>query len=254
MYSAANPEMPIGGGGTPVIETRGLSKAFRRSTAVDSVDLTVRPGRIYGLLGPNGAGKSTTLKMILGLLPPSAGEVRLFGQPWNRPALSRIGASINGPSFYGHLSARQNLMVHGHLLGVPEAEVDRVLASVELNASDRKKAKSFSTGMKGRLALAIAMLGNPDVLILDEPQNGLDPEGIAALRTTLRRFTDTGRTIVLSSHLLGEVASVADDIGLIAQGRLRYQGPLADLAPDGDLERAYFTLTGAGHGAGAMTS
>ncbi|MCA6093603.1 ATP-binding cassette domain-containing protein [Streptomyces sp. SCA3-4] len=251
MYAAPHPETPPGG--TPVIETRGLSKAFRRSTAVDSVDLTVRPGRIYGLLGPNGAGKSTTLKMILGLLPPTSGEVRLFGRPWSRPDLSRIGASINGPSFYGHLSARQNLVVHTHLLGLPEAEADRALAAVELDRSDRKKAKSFSTGMKGRLALAIAMLGNPDVLILDEPQNGLDPEGIAALRTMLRRFTDTGRTIVLSSHLLGEVASVADDIGLIAAGRLRYQGRLADLAPDGDLERAYFTLTGAAHGAGVMS-
>ncbi|WP_406507912.1 ABC transporter ATP-binding protein [Streptomyces sp. NBC_00212] len=239
---------------TPVIETRGLSKAFRRATAVDSVDLAVRPGSVYGLLGPNGAGKSTTLKLILGLSEPTAGEVRLFGSPWSRQALSRIGASINGPSFYGHLSAKQNLMVHAHLLGMPASEVNRVLAEVELDASDRKKTRSFSTGMKGRLALAIAMLGDPDVLILDEPQNGLDPEGIAALRTMLRRFTDTGRTVVLSSHLLGEVASVADDIGLISAGRLRYQGPLAELAPDGDLERAYFQLTGATHGAGAVAS
>ncbi|MGW1171168.1 ATP-binding cassette domain-containing protein [Streptomyces sp. NPDC002550] len=179
------------------------------------------------------------------MLPPDRGEVRLFGRPWERRALSRIGASINGPSFYGHLSALQNLMVHAHLLGLSEAEVDRTLDTVELNSSDRKKAKAFSTGMKGRLALAIAMLGDPDLLILDEPQNGLDPEGIAALRAMMRRFTDTGRTIVLSSHLLGEVASVADDIGLIAQGRLRYQGSLTDLAPDGDLERAYFALAGA---------
>ncbi|OIK00178.1 ATP-binding cassette domain-containing protein [Streptomyces monashensis] len=237
---------------TPVIETRGLSKVFRRQAAVDAVDLVVRPGRIYGLLGPNGAGKSTTLKMILGLLPPTRGEVRLFGRPWERPALSRIGASINGPSFYGHLSARQNLMIHAQLLGLPETEVDRTLDTVELNGTDRKKAKSFSTGMKGRLALAIAMLGNPDLLVLDEPQNGLDPEGIAALRAMMRGFTDTGRTIVLSSHLLGEVASVADDIGLIAQGRLRYQGSLTDLAPDGDLERAYFTLAGSPGGTRAV--
>lgn len=245
MYATPVPQAPTGE--TPVIETRGLSKVFRRSTAVDSVDLAVRPGRIYGLLGPNGAGKSTTLKMLLGLLPPTKGDVHLFGQPWSRQALSRIGASINGPSFYGHLSARQNLAVHAHLLGLPATEADHVLAAVELTSTDRKKAKSFSTGMKGRLALAIAMLGNPDLLILDEPQNGLDPEGIAALRTMMRRFTETGRTIVLSSHLLGEVSSVADDIGLIAQGRLRYQGSLADLAPDGDLERAYFTLAGGAH-------
>ncbi|MFK8851701.1 ABC transporter ATP-binding protein [Streptomyces sp. Ac-502] len=237
----------------PVIETRGLSKAFRRATAVDSVDLTVRPGRVYGLLGPNGAGKSTTLKLILGLIGPTTGEVRLFGQPWSRQGLSRIGASIDGPSFYGHLSAKQNVMIHAHLLALPEAEAHSALAAVDLDPADRKKAKSFSTGMKGRLALAIAMLGSPDLLILDEPQNGLDPEGIAALRTMMRRFTETGRTIVLSSHLLGEVASVADDIGLIAQGRLRYQGSLADLAPDGDLESAYFTLTSGSNEARAVT-
>ncbi|UQA94468.1 ATP-binding cassette domain-containing protein [Streptomyces halobius] len=245
MFAAPGQKTAIAG--TPVIETRGLSKTFRSSTAVDEVDLTVTSGRIYGLLGPNGAGKSTTLKMILGLLPPTAGEVRLFGRPWARDSLSGIGASINGPSFYGHLSARRNLMVHAHLLGLPESEVDRALAAVELTGTDRKKAKSFSTGMKGRLALAIAMLGTPDVLILDEPQNGLDPEGIAALRTMMRHFTDTGRTIVLSSHLLGEVAAIADDIGVIVTGRLRYQGAMADFAPDGDLERAYFTLTGGSH-------
>ncbi|MFE5741050.1 ABC transporter ATP-binding protein [Streptomyces celluloflavus] len=252
MQPAPVPQTPPGA--LPVIETRGLTKVFRRSTAVDSADLLVHPGRVYGLLGPNGAGKSTTLKMILGLLPPTRGEVRLFGRPWDRQALSRIGASVNGPSFYGHLSARRNLMVHAHLLGLPEEEVERTLAAVELAGTERKKARTFSTGMKGRLALAIAMLGNPDLLILDEPQNGLDPEGIAALRAMMRRFTDTGRTIVLSSHLLGEVASVADDIGLIAQGRLRYQGSLAELAPDGDLERAYFTLAGHPQEAGTVVS
>ncbi|MER7082356.1 ABC-2 type transport system ATP-binding protein [Saccharopolyspora kobensis] len=235
-----------GPGEIPVVQTAGLTRTFGSVTAVDSVHLVVRPGRIYGLLGPNGAGKSTTLKMLLGLLPPSSGEIRLFGRPWSRGALARIGASINGPSYYGHLSARQNLAVHAHLLGVSGAEVERVLAAVELSDAGRKKAKSFSTGMKGRLALAMAMLGDPDLLILDEPQNGLDPEGIAALRTMLRRFTDGGRTVVLSSHLLGEVASLADDIGLIAEGRLRYQGGIADFAPDGDLERAYFALTGTG--------
>ncbi|MEU8972550.1 ATP-binding cassette domain-containing protein [Streptomyces monashensis] len=235
----------------PVIETRGLSKVFRRQAAVDSIDLVVRPGRIYGLLGPNGAGKSTTLKMILGLLPPTGGQVRLFGRPWERQALSRIGASINGPSFHGHLSARQNLVIHALLLG-PGTEVDRTLDTAGLNGTGRKKAKSFSTGMKGRLALAVAMLGTPDLLVLDEPQNGLDPEGIVALRTMMRGFTDTGRTIVLSSHLLGEVASVADDIGLITQGRLRYQGSLTGLAPDGDLERAYFTQAGAPGGTRAV--
>jgi ABC-type multidrug transport system ATPase subunit len=228
---------------TPVIETIALTKAFRRVTAVEGINLSMQRGRIYGLLGPNGAGKSTTLKMVLGLLTPTSGEVRLFGQPWNREALRRVGATIDGPSIYGHLSARQNLMVHAHLLGVGTSEVDRTLETFELHDTGRKNAKRFSTGMKGRLALAMALLGNPEVLILDEPQNGLDPEGIAALRKMMRSFTDTGRTILLSSHLLNEVAQLADDIGVIVAGRLHYQGGLGSFAPDGDVERAYFQMT-----------
>jgi len=228
-----------------VIETHHLTKRFRGTTAVDEAGLAVRAGRIYGLLGPNGAGKSTTLKLVLGLLRPDAGEVRLFGQPWRRELLGRIGASINGPSFYPHLSARANLRVHARLLGLAEPAVDEVLRTVSLADTGKQRSGSFSTGMKSRLALAIALLGDPELLILDEPQNGLDPEGILELRTLMKHLTDTGHSVVFSSHILSEIAQVADDIGGIVAGRLRFQGTAAEFAPDGDLEHSYFQLTAA---------
>ena len=228
---------------TAVLETHDLTKCFRGTPAVDQASLLVRPGRVYGLLGPNGAGKSTTLKMVLGLLRPDRGSVSLFGQPWRRALLGRVGASIDGPSFYPHLSARENLAVHARLLGVPDETIDGVLERVSLGGVGKQRAGSFSTGMKSRLALAIALLGDPELLILDEPQNGLDPEGIAELRTLMRELVAAGRTVVFSSHILSEIAQVADDIGGIVGGRLRFQGSADEFAPDGDLERSYFALT-----------
>ncbi len=225
------------------VATTGLTKVFRGRTTVSDVDLRIRPGRVYALLGPNGAGKSTTLKMLLGLLPPDRGQILLFGQPWQHSALARVGASIEGPALYEHLSAAQNLEVHARLLSLPTERVRQMLDYVGLGTTGRQRVRTFSTGMKGRLALAIALLSDPDLLILDEPQNGLDPEGIAALRHMIRGFATTGRTVIVSSHLLGEVANLADDVGVLVEGILRYQGPLAGLAPDGDLERAYFALT-----------
>ena len=227
-----------------VVATAGLGRDFRRHAAVRDVDLRVAPGRVYGLLGPNGAGKSTTLKMLLGLLAPTSGQVYLFERPWERAALRRVGASIEGPSLFEHLSAVQNLTVHCALLGLHDAQADHALQAVGLTGLGRQKVRSFSTGMKGRLALGVALLGDPDLLVLDEPQNGLDPEGIAALRGLVTGFTASGRTVVLSSHLLGEVGRLADDIGVLVHGQLRFQGPACELAPDGDLERAYFALTG----------
>ncbi|MFE7202603.1 ABC transporter ATP-binding protein [Pseudonocardia alni] len=227
-----------------VISTRGLTREFSRVRAVDGVDLQVHPGRVYGLLGPNGAGKSTTLKMLLGLVTPSAGTICLFGTPWRRGALARIGASIDGPALYEHLSAAEHLQVHAYLTGVGRDEVRRVLEAVGLADTGRTRVRAFSTGMKGRLALATAMLGDPDLLLLDEPQNGLDPEGMRALRAIIREMVDQGRTIVLSSHLLDEVGKVADDIGVISSGRLLFQGPVQEFAPRGDVEQAYFRMTG----------
>ena len=156
-------------------------------------------------------------------------------------ALRHVGASINDPAFYSHLSARNNLRVHTTLLGLPDSEADRVLELVGLQTAGKKKAGSFSTGMKGRLALAQALLGEPEVLILDEPQNGLDPEGIAHLRDYLREYARAGRTVLVSSHQLGEVLHMADDATVIAGGGVRFAGELAELGPN--LEESFFRLT-----------
>ena len=226
------------------ILTKNLSKSYGRTPALQDVCLRVPVGTVYALLGPNGAGKSTTLAILLGLLPASAGSVELFGEPWKRDALGHIGASINGPALYAHLSARENLEVHARLLGLSPRRIGEALERVGLGDTGRKPAGKFSTGMKSRLALAIALLNKPDLLILDEPQNGLDPEGIRELRTLLRDYAGEGCTVLVSSHLLGEVVQLADEIGVIAHGRLRYQGPRSGLAPTGtELEEAYLALT-----------
>lgn len=228
---------------TPVAELVDVFYGYRRSPVLTGLSLHVQPGRVYGLLGRNGAGKSTTMKLLVGLLRPTSGQVRLFGSPFARASLARVGALIDGPALYGHLSAKQNLRVHAALLGVGRQRVRDVLVAVGLADTGKRAASKFSTGMKVRLALAIALLGDPQFLILDEPQNGLDPEGILELRGLLRDLAGEGRAVLVSSHVLGEVEHIADDIGVLAAGRLQYEGPLAQLAPDGDLERAYFALT-----------
>lgn len=227
---------------TTVIETVALTHRFGNRTALFDVNLKVRAGRIYGLVGPNGAGKSTLLSMLLGLLQPTSGQVRAFGMPWSPDALLDIGASINGPALYPHLSAADNLRVHAHLLGVDEVRIHAVVDQVGLTHAGRAKARSFSTGMKARLALAIALLGAPEILILDEPQNGLDPEGIRELRATLRDYANDGRTVIVSSHLLDELAHIVDDIGILVDGGLRWQGPIGQLADRGSLEDAFFSI------------
>ncbi len=227
---------------TTVIETVNLTHRYGSKTALTDVSVKIRSGRIYGLIGPNGAGKSTLLGAILGLLTPTSGAVRVFGVPWTPDALLDIGASINGPAYYPHLSAVDNLMVHAHLIGVDEVRVRSVLEHVGLHGTGRATARSFSTGMKARLALAIALLGDPEILILDEPQNGLDPEGIRALRQMLRDHADSGRTVVVSSHMLDEVAHVADDIGILVEGTLRWEGHLAAIEARGSLEDAFFSV------------
>ena len=228
-----------------VVMTDGLTKRFGAGGGVDGLDLRVRQGSVYALLGPNGAGKSTTLKLLLGLLVPDVGTVSMWGRPWERAVLGRVGASIDGPALYPHQSAVRNLEVHARLLSLPPERVRQVLEVVGLVGTGRQRVRTFSTGMRGRLALAVALLGDPELLVLDEPQNGLDPEGVVSLRALIRGFAAQGRTVVVSSHLLGEVVQLADDVGVLVDGRLRYQGELAALAPDGDLERAYFTLTAA---------
>lgn len=209
-----------------LLQTKGLCKAFGKQRAVDNVSLNVPKGKIYGLLGPNGAGKSTILKMITGILKPTSGEIYFDKQPWDRTALSEIGALIESPPIYENLSARENLKVRSLLIGADKKRIDEVLHTVALENTGKKKAGRFSLGMKQRLGIAMALLGEPRLLILDEPMNGLDPIGIDELRRLIRSFSAQGITVILSSHILSEVQLLADYVGIISGGVLGYEGAL----------------------------
>lgn len=222
-----------------ILKTDNLCKYFKKQKAVDNVSITVRENSIYGLLGPNGAGKSTTLKMITGMLRPTNGKVLFNGHDWTRKDLEQIGALIETPPLYDNLSAAENLEVRAKLLGVPKARIDEVLEIVDLQNTGRKKAGQFSMGMKQRLGIAIALLNNPKLLILDEPTNGLDPIGIQELRSLIRSFPSQGITVILSSHILSEVQLIADDIGIISNGILGYEG---QMNRDEDLENLFIEV------------
>lgn len=222
-----------------ILKTDNLCKYFKKQKAVDNVSITVRENSIYGLLGPNGAGKSTTLKMITGMLRPTNGKVLFNGHDWTRKDLEQIGALIEIPPLYDNLSAAENLEVRAKLLGVPKARIDEVLEIVDLQNTGRKKAGQFSMGMKQRLGIAIALLNNPKLLILDEPTNGLDPIGIQELRSLIRSFPSQGITVILSSHILSEVQLIADDIGIISNGILGYEG---QMNKDEDLENLFIEI------------
>lgn len=208
------------------IESVGLTKRFGTRTVVDAIDLQVPRGAIYGFLGSNGAGKSTTIRMILGLRRPSAGTISLFGTPLRHDRRPLIGAMADSPggAFYDHLSAADNLRVVAAALGVPIA-VDALLDRVGLAGKAGQKVAGFSTGMRQRLGIARALVGDPALVILDEPLNGLDPEGVRAMRRLLVELA-RDRTMIVVSHLLGEVEQVATHIGLLSAGRLIHQGPL----------------------------
>lgn len=226
-----------------ILETRGLTKRFGRGEnaqiAVNDVNLHVRRGRVYGLLGPNGAGKSTTLKMIAGMLRPTQGEIVFDGHPWTREDLYEIGSLIEAAPIYPNLTARENLRVRTTMLGIPEERIDAVLHTVGLEDTGKKRAGKFSMGMKQRLGIAIALLARPKFLILDEPANGLDPIGIEDLRALIRSFAQGGITVLVSSHILSEVQQTADDIGIIYNGRLAYEG---ELEPGQDLEALFMDV------------
>ena len=209
-----------------ILKTKNLCKDFKKQKAVNNVSITVRENSIYGLLGPNGAGKSTTLKMITGMLRPTSGKVLFNGHEWNRKDLEQIGALIETPPLYENLSAVENLEVRAKLLNIPKTRIDKVLKMVDLQNTGRKKAGQFSMGMKQRLGIAIALLNSPKLLILDEPTNGLDPIGIQELRSLIRSFPSKGITVILSSHILSEVQLIADDIGIISNGILGYEGQM----------------------------
>ncbi|MBO2012099.1 ATP-binding cassette domain-containing protein [Hymenobacter negativus] len=217
-----------------VLETQQLSYRFGDGTAIlQDLDLRVPAGSIYGFLGPNGAGKTTTLRLVLGLLRVQQGQVQLFGQPFaphRLAALRRIGALIEAPSLYGHLTAIENLQVLQMVYQCPAARIGQVLSTVGLAGTGTKPAGRFSLGMKQRLGIAMALLHQPELLILDEPTNGLDPNGMLEMRELLRTLNQQhGTTILISSHLLAELEKMVSHVGVIHRGRLLFQGTLAEL-------------------------
>ena len=208
------------------ITLQNLSKTYSGGKqAVKQISLSLERGEVFGFLGPNGAGKSTTLKMIAGILKPTRGSIIFNKHPWKRSDLSNIGALIETPPLYGNLTARENLKVRTELLNISDGRIDEVLEISGLTGTGKKRAGQFSMGMKQRLGIAIALLNNPKLLILDEPTNGLDPVGIEELRNLIRQFPKQGMTVILSSHILSEVEQIADYIGIICNGKLEYEAP-----------------------------
>ena len=217
--------------GELVVETHGLTKRYGSSIlAVDRLDLAVRKGEVYGFLGPNGAGKTTTLRMLMGLIAPTAGGATVAGHPPGAPpGLARIGALVENPAFYPYLSGHDNLSVIARYSGVPHAHVDDALDEVGLLARGRDKYGSYSLGMRQRLGVAAALIKEPELLILDEPTNGLDPQGMLEMRNLIKDLGRAERTVLLSSHLLNEVQQICDRLGVIQSGRLIAQGTVEEV-------------------------
>ena len=243
------------------LAARGLTKRYGNVAAVDCLDLTVEQGVLYGFLGPNGAGKTTTIRMTLGLVFPTAGAVEVLGSPVFRDghpnaeaagALRRAGALVEEPAFWKYLSGQRNLECYARAAGPREdrearlRRIDEVLRVAGLESAANKRVKAYSQGMRQRLGIALALLGAPKLLLLDEPSNGLDPQGTREVRLLLRRLADDGTTVFVSSHLLSEVEAMCDRVGVLARGRLVAEGPPSNLRPSGtrvrvevdDLERA----------------
>ena len=217
-----------------LIETKQLTKIYGEQAAVKNINLHVKRGKIYGLLGRNGAGKTTTMKMLLGLTQPTSGEVKIWGKPLRgneKKLLPRIGSLIESPGFYPNLTATENLRIFATLRGVPNRHaIKDALDLVGLPYKDKKLFSQYSLGMKQRLAIALAVMHDPELLILDEPINGLDPIGIAEVRSFIRELCDTrGKTILISSHILSEISLLADDVGIIDHGTLLEEESLAEL-------------------------
>jgi ABC-2 type transport system ATP-binding protein len=230
------------------LEVRGLTKTFGPVTAVREVSFRAPAGQVTGLLGPNGSGKTTTLRVTLGLVRPTAGTALIGGLPYRSLPRPRriVGAMLEATGFHPGRRARDHLRVLAAAAEVPDQRVDEVLDQVGLAEAAGRRVRGFSLGMKQRLGLAAALLGDPQVLLLDEPANGLDPAGIAWLRGLLRGLADQGRTILVASHVLGEVAQTADRVVIVSAGRLRFAGPLDELGGTGTaLESAFMRLTGA---------
>ena len=242
-----------------VIKTERLTKRFGKEVVVNELNMRVPKGEVYGFLGPNGAGKSTTIRMLLGLMKPSAGMVQIFHQDLKSGRLNilkKVGSLVENPSYYPHLTAYENLEAIRKILGVPEARIEEVLDIVRLADAANKKVKNFSLGMKQRLGIAASLLHHPDLLILDEPTNGLDPSGIIEIRELIKRLpAEYGMTIFISSHLLSEIEQIATTVGIISKGKLIFQDSIEVLRKmaqqrillkASDSERAWRTLLSKG--------
>ena len=220
--------------GQPIIDVRGLRKDFRNGVAaIDGLDIQISSGgRVHGFLGPNGAGKTTTIRCLLGLIRPTAGEVKLFGTDISTdlPAImSRVGALVETPKFFPNFSGRKNLQMLANVVGISGTAIDQSLETVGLSERSKDKFGNYSLGMKQRLAIAATLLKDPELVVLDEPANGLDPAGIVEIRQLIRRLGETGRTVFVSSHQLGEVQQTCDEVMIISKGRLIRQGPVEEM-------------------------
>ena len=233
-----------------IIETSNLNKSHGSKMRVKNLKLQVPEGCVYGFLGPNGAGKTTTLKLLLGLIKPDNGTISFYGQKMtekNRLSiLKTTGSLIESPSFYGHLTGAENLQIIAKLKGASAKDIEEVLHTVKLYDQRNKKVKHYSLGMKQRLGIAMALLGKPQILILDEPTNGLDPAGIQEMREFIKELPDTHHmTVIVSSHLLNEVEQMADMVGIINHGEMIFQGTMMELEAQGkNLEEIFLTMTG----------
>jgi len=228
------------------IAITGLVKTYGKQNAVDNLTANIAQGRITGFLGPNGAGKSTTLRCLVGLSNPTSGSALIFDKQYrdlDNP-LTKVGTVLDSRGFHPALTGRQNLRVVAAAAGIADSRVDEVLEMVELTEAAKKRMKNYSLGMKQRLALAGAILGDPEILILDEPANGLDPAGIAWLRKFLRKLAEGGRTILVSSHQLAEMQNTVDDVLIINKGKLIASGSMKEVIGEGTLEDAFLALTG----------
>ncbi|GGK05669.1 ABC transporter ATP-binding protein [Lentibacillus kapialis] len=216
-----------------VIQTNHLVKQFGQEKAVDNISLAIPEGEVYGFLGPNGAGKTTTIRMLLGLMTSTSGSIHIFNQDLNKERidiLKHVGSLVENPSYYPHLTAEENLEVFRKVYGVPKSRIREVLGVVRLSDVAGKKVKAFSLGMKQRLGIAIALLHQPKLLILDEPTNGLDPSGIIEIRHLIKRLPDEfGMTVLISSHLLSEIDQIATSVGIISEGKMIFQDSIENL-------------------------
>lgn len=222
-----------------IIEANHVSKKFKKAYAINDLSISVRKNSVYGLLGPNGAGKSTLLKMITGIVRPTSGEILFDNHPWTRKDLLNIGSLIESPPLYENLTAFENLKVRAALMGIRKNRCYEVLQKMDLADAENKKTSEFSLGMKQRLGIALALLNDPQLLILDEPTNGLDPFGIEELRKMIWTFAESGISVIVSSHILSEVQQVADDIGIIYNGSLLYEDKID---ANEDLEQLFMDI------------